>query len=331
MAMGVRRPGYHLLTLFPPLEPDTPSSATYTQVSCTLPDQLGIWLHVYVPLVSIVLAALLLPKVYRRVQLYAGGSAGRSKRGLTSARSNGLPVTRPLNGDSVNGVSGINGHSHKRSLSQKLLGGGGASAFDGGIMDEFAEDQDSQFPTFPFSPTSPGDEYGYHSPLDSDDIPTASANFLGGGGASGATSWDDGDPDMRPSLRNVRRVSRVWSWDGADDDDREGDLGTGSVLSRLRHRAATGPATGSEALDTWLARRLGPVMWTRAVTPLLRIVRFVLILALWLPRGTLRARWIRRAVRDGLLGTTLQQFIELAWPGIATWVLVNWVWFGVLS
>lgn len=46
MAMGVRQPGYHLLSLYPPTT-DNPSSGGFRQVNCVLPDQIGIWLNVY--------------------------------------------------------------------------------------------------------------------------------------------------------------------------------------------------------------------------------------------------------------------------------------------
>lgn len=46
MAMGVRHPGYHLLSLYPPTA-DSPASGGFTQTNCVLPDQIGIWLNVY--------------------------------------------------------------------------------------------------------------------------------------------------------------------------------------------------------------------------------------------------------------------------------------------
>ncbi|KAI0074379.1 Metallo-dependent phosphatase [Panus rudis PR-1116 ss-1] len=59
MAMGIKVPGFQLLSLFPPstttaasengVEPGTGFGETFRDVPCFLPSQLGIWLHVYVP------------------------------------------------------------------------------------------------------------------------------------------------------------------------------------------------------------------------------------------------------------------------------------------
>lgn len=63
MAMGIRRPGFQLLSLISTV----PSSDQITQMPappplhapCTMPDQLGIYLYIYVPLVLLTLLVLL--------------------------------------------------------------------------------------------------------------------------------------------------------------------------------------------------------------------------------------------------------------------------------
>lgn len=143
MAMGVRRPGYHLLTLYPPshdLSATVSSGATYTQTNCLLPDQLGIWTHIYAPAFLVLLLALLLPKLLRIAM------APSTARPSSSARSNGLPV-----------------HTHSRSLSRTLF-----SRRPAGDSDDEGADGDAQYPTFPFSP-----DREYHSGLE-DDLPTSS-------------------------------------------------------------------------------------------------------------------------------------------------------------
>lgn len=60
MAMGVRRPGFQLVSLGSPA-----GSPTLNDVPCLLPDQLGIYVSVYVPLVLLSLLALLLANGYR--------------------------------------------------------------------------------------------------------------------------------------------------------------------------------------------------------------------------------------------------------------------------
>ncbi|KAI0645414.1 Metallo-dependent phosphatase-like protein [Trametes meyenii] len=63
MAMGVRRPGYQLLSLIPPSA--SPDVQTFAHTPCLLPDQLGIYLSVYVPLIVLSLSALLLSNIRR--------------------------------------------------------------------------------------------------------------------------------------------------------------------------------------------------------------------------------------------------------------------------
>ena len=56
MVMGIRHPGYQLLSLVPP-SPDrgTPS---FAHQPCLLPDQLGIYLNAYIPLLALTLITL---------------------------------------------------------------------------------------------------------------------------------------------------------------------------------------------------------------------------------------------------------------------------------
>ncbi|KAJ2914382.1 hypothetical protein MD484_g6022, partial [Candolleomyces efflorescens] len=58
MAMGIKRPGFQLLSLAPPelripLEESDSSGPSYDDAPCLLPDQLGTYLHVYIPLLII--------------------------------------------------------------------------------------------------------------------------------------------------------------------------------------------------------------------------------------------------------------------------------------
>ncbi|KAH9855252.1 Metallo-dependent phosphatase-like protein [Lenzites betulinus] len=63
MAMGVRRPGYQLLSLIPPFS--SSDSPTFAHTPCLLPDQLGIYLSIYVPLIVASLTVLLFSNVRR--------------------------------------------------------------------------------------------------------------------------------------------------------------------------------------------------------------------------------------------------------------------------
>lgn len=69
MAMGVRKPGFQLLSLIPaPLMPfGVTTEKTLDDAPCILPDQLDIYLSVYVPLVVFSVVILLVSNTYRIV------------------------------------------------------------------------------------------------------------------------------------------------------------------------------------------------------------------------------------------------------------------------
>ncbi|RPD78267.1 Metallo-dependent phosphatase [Lentinus tigrinus ALCF2SS1-7] len=73
MAMGVRRPGYQLLSLVPPSLARDGQSLAYRP--CLLPDQLSIYLSVYIPLFVLSLIMLLAVNVRRVVIRHAAPSA----------------------------------------------------------------------------------------------------------------------------------------------------------------------------------------------------------------------------------------------------------------
>ena len=80
--MGVRHPGYQLLSLVPPVPGGTTPS--FAHQPCLLPDQLGIYLNAYIPLLSLTLLILLAANV-RRVLLRhsSSSSSGRSSDSLS--------------------------------------------------------------------------------------------------------------------------------------------------------------------------------------------------------------------------------------------------------
>ena len=81
MAMGVKVPGFQLLSLFPPSETNGQS---FFDAPCFLPDQIGIYLSVYVPFILLSLAALFASNYYRvkasdQARTYwSSGDAGES-------------------------------------------------------------------------------------------------------------------------------------------------------------------------------------------------------------------------------------------------------------
>lgn len=73
MAMGIRRPGFQLLSLIPPSAMPA-GSQTFGDVPCFLPDQIAIYVSVYVPLIILNLLALLLRNAYRVLQSHTSWS-----------------------------------------------------------------------------------------------------------------------------------------------------------------------------------------------------------------------------------------------------------------
>ncbi|KAH9947515.1 Metallo-dependent phosphatase [Amylocystis lapponica] len=96
MAMGVRRPGFQLLTLGAPAHASSPALA---DAPCLLPDQLGIYLNIYLPFVLATLLVLFLSNLHRvctRGRYYASAPpCGARPRDDSSIRSLPPPGTAP--------------------------------------------------------------------------------------------------------------------------------------------------------------------------------------------------------------------------------------------
>ncbi|KAF7361777.1 Metallo-dependent phosphatase [Mycena venus] len=83
MAMGIRKPGFQLLSLVDPHS--VPGSASHADSLCLLPDQLGIYLSTYIPLLVLSLLTLCVLNIYRVC------SPRQGKR-----RSSSVSTTSPL-------------------------------------------------------------------------------------------------------------------------------------------------------------------------------------------------------------------------------------------
>ncbi|BGO89273.1 hypothetical protein NBRC10512_003911 [Rhodotorula toruloides] len=335
MAMGVRRPGYHLLSLYAPLPPssasldpsldpsDLPVSYTYTQTNCTLPDQLGTYLHLYLPLAASFFLFFLVPKL------------GIVARTWMTRRRHRRVVTARSNGSEANGGSEGRTHRHKRSLSSKLssvvLGAGAHASRRASLAEDEADadDVEAQYPALlgglahlddgglysPLTGMGDGEEdmYGGGGRVD-EGLPTA-ANGAGGGGRGGG---------------HVRRVSRVWLWEG-----------TGSKAPSPRHSLSGAPngmlstsasANAPLARLARLAQRLSDRLASNSLlAPLFRIFFRPVV-------RTLRLVWRKLAAPFVLLtggsiggplgqafGESVEQTWEVAWPAVALWLLqVAW-------
>ncbi|KAF7321631.1 Metallo-dependent phosphatase [Mycena kentingensis (nom. inval.)] len=79
MAMGIRRPGFQLLSLVPPDPNQTTSS--HSDSLCLMPDQLGIYLSTYIPLLVLSLLAIIAVNALRVL------NRNRSSRGVMRSRN----------------------------------------------------------------------------------------------------------------------------------------------------------------------------------------------------------------------------------------------------
>lgn len=330
MAMGIRRPGYHLISLYAPLPPsssspdalDLPVSYTYTQTNCTLPDQLGTYLHLYLPLAASFFLFFLVPKlgVVARTWL-----TKRRQRRVVSARANGSEARD----------GGGSAHRHKRSLSSKLSsvvlggGGGGASSSRRASLAEDeadAEDVEAQYPALlgglahvddggsysPLAGMGEGEEDLYGGQHGHEALPPVVLNGVGMGGGGGGRG-------------HVRRVSRVWLWEG-----------TGSKSTSPRHSlsgAPNGALSTSAAANAPLARlarlvqRLADRLASNSLlSPLTRMLLRPVVRTTRLVWRKLAAPFVLLAggsVGGPLgqaLGESVEQTWEVAWPAVALWL-----------
>lgn len=336
--MGISQPGYSILTLHSPpssSSPLNPSLLTYTERTCSLPNQVGIYVKVYLPLAILLFLAFFVPKVLvvgRRIL------KRRNKKG----QRNGILGT------------GIGRGKSERSRT--------------GIEKELVEDQDqdSIFPTFSSGggvgggtggSSGGGNEYGYSLNLGAGDEesgpisnrPTPSLRDHENELDSSEDSDDDKDVWGRSSRSgngrrksNVRRVSRVWSWE-------EDSSNSKSLLStpRISLNGLSQPAYDQEEDDYYsspsllshvrnlphsIVNRLSQntllLPFLRLFKPLLRFIRTLLFVVLGTPLSWLMRlfgiggskKGFGRAVRE-----SGKEFWDVTKWGIAVWAVV-WVW-----
>ncbi|KWU41377.1 hypothetical protein RHOSPDRAFT_37092 [Rhodotorula sp. JG-1b] len=374
MAMGVRHPGYHLLSLYAPLPPsdsldnpdlsDMPVSYTYTQTNCTLPDQIGTYVHLYIPLAACFFLFFFVPKLAAATQAYF---QRRKHRRAPSARANGLPSMGGGGKDGAGGLRAKNGaarNGHIRSLSQKLsaLAGGGTSARRATTAEEDADvdDAESQFPALlggvthldgsPYSGTGVTDS-------DSDEEDDGDDYYDEKGGGDGGMDRRGGAilPTSRRSTPNgsvlerngrsgaekggsngrghVRRVSRVWLWEGSSRPGSPRDSLSGSPFgtASVRHGPHS-PSTLPARVWHLLHRLFDRLVTNSLLSPLHR--RFVRPL-----NRSVRSTWRKIAAPvasvvggnvGGPVGQALAEAVrdlcEVAWPAVTLWCL-HVVWY----
>ncbi|KAK4046867.1 hypothetical protein OIV83_005763 [Microbotryomycetes sp. JL201] len=353
MAMGVRRPGYSLVSLYAASDPSVPSTSTYTTTNCVLPDQIGIWLYVYLPLFAFVFGVFILPRLFRKstdLWTILVDKYGTGRRRLTSARSNGLPVSRFGAGSSINGMTNL-GHRPRNSLTKILSAvaspvlpkGMLSSPTAGGRKPDFDdEDLDGQFPTFPyghssFHHTNPtgmnGDFASYHAGVGPDDGPT-SAHV-----SSEDDDDDDDDDDVAArrvrtgsfvmgrgssGLGQVRRVSRVWTW----EDRKAHSTNDHGLLIRpdFDGRFDQEVISTSSKRPFYVMHIIVPL--TRfVVKPLVRLVRWFWRKLVWVPK--LVVEKLSRSTVGGVFVASVSDTYNIVWPAVFAWALL-WIWFSVI-
>lgn len=93
--MGIQRPGFQLLSLVAP-SPSTNQPAQHLHTPCFLPDQFGIYISAYVPLLVITLFGILAANLYRI--RFGNSQKERVKRDQQLSETRGSPATPALGG-----------------------------------------------------------------------------------------------------------------------------------------------------------------------------------------------------------------------------------------
>jgi hypothetical protein len=169
MVMGVRHPGYQLVSLYnpPDLQPGTPTAATK---SCLLPDQLSIYVGLYLPLLALTFLIVALPRLYR----YLTAPSGR--------RSSTPKVPQKAHSKTYS-----KGYNHARALSRQSL---------------YSDSEPSSDDEAYGYNTSSANAFSYHTDEDGLPTPVTAASYF----------------DRKSKSDRVRRVSRVYLWDGKKRD-----------------------------------------------------------------------------------------------------------------
>ncbi|KAF9012455.1 Metallo-dependent phosphatase-like protein [Cyathus striatus] len=104
MAMGIRRPGFQLLSLAPAeLTERRVVPSTFADTPCFMPDQIGIYLKIYIPLLIVSLLILFISNtlgVRRNAALFSAGA--REERRSSRFSSRRLHIRLQLNTEDIN-------------------------------------------------------------------------------------------------------------------------------------------------------------------------------------------------------------------------------------
>ncbi|GAA5841600.1 hypothetical protein JCM11251_004228 [Rhodosporidiobolus azoricus] len=321
MAMGVSHPGYHLLSLYAPLpssdtslsddpEFEEPVSYTYTQTSCLLPSQLSIYLHVYLPLFGALVACFFLPKAAIAARSWL--QRKRGKRRVNAALANGMPLN-PVP------PPGLGPASRRKSVEQEIADDEAEAAYPG-LFGGVAH--------LDGSTTSPADLYHVSGAMgfENDGLSDEDGEIL----PTSNPSTAPGTP-TRSAHGHVRRVSRVWLWEGGSRPTSPLPP-TGSSSSPSQHtREASHPPTLLTSLFDLICARLASntllaPLFRTLLRPLFRLVR-----AVWRKTGLpvasaagavvgLGKRTVRKGGKAGqVVEETVREVSEVVGPAVGAW------------
>ncbi|GAA5874882.1 hypothetical protein JCM8547_003600 [Rhodosporidiobolus lusitaniae] len=347
MAMGVRRAGYHLLSLYAPLPPSssipspspdedgpTAVSYTYTSTPCLLPDQLGTYLHLYLPLFGSFLLFFLVPKG----AVVLRGFLGRRREGKRR-KAEALEI-------------GLPGHGRKTSRSGR---GGMRSAAEDDVSAD--EEEALRHPGLVGGVTLSHLD-GVRSPphgrgrgeyvFDADEEDEEEEGGVGaarGGVKEGVLPFSH---PASPPTGHVRRVSRVWLWEG-EGEGGSGRLSPSSSSSLPASLPSSSPHSPSSAFSpsSLLSALLDRLLLSLSSNPLLAPLSRVLFRPVL---RSLRSVW-RKALAPLLLpltgvsrsfgglrgrggewgravGEAVEEVGEVAGPAVGVWVVVG-VWYSL--
>ncbi|GAA5995590.1 hypothetical protein JCM5350_005675 [Sporobolomyces pararoseus] len=358
MAMGVSNPGYSFLTLYPPsLSNLSTTPPNFTEHSCLLPSQLGIYLHVYLPLSVSLFLFFLIPKLRKVWKSFLKRFRKSRRRRRNKARLSGISHSRRR---------GLLGSSNGRRGTMMTMGGGKGGQGQG------QEEEDDEFSTINSTPDSTVvGEYGYSAALTGRDDGEDGSEPISNRPSPSPLRREYGDDDdgdeeedeedssteeeevdgtesrggrsRRPS--KVRRVSKVWLWEKDSNSSSSllssPRLSSSAGVSLPRYSISGGyddePSSLSilsrfKELLQRLINRISQnsllLPFLRLLRPIVRSLRTLLFVLLGKP-----LEWVTRLLGgDKGIGRAFKEagkeFWEVTWGGIVVWVVV-WVWVGM--
>jgi hypothetical protein len=328
MAMGIKRPGFQLLSLVPPPEHEYIND-TFADAPCLLPDQLGIYTSRYVPFLLITLMVLLFAawedvttkrkRVPNHLDLEVTSPANGGMHLSTLGRPESAvwQVMSP-NSDPTSPRPDMGQLANARTLRTPAPGSAGYFGGSGSFT-----------PTLRAS-SRPG------TPLDSPSLrpmPIPMSNGFSSG--HGLDHYEDEDP-MTPSYGNTQYARRIVShkpvMNSMSDEEDGSELADIDNDESYFHLTSGHPALGTQRRGHWA--------WSYSWTFVFRGRRRRMTIGIpfrlvsffsWIPglsswriedRGRRRRSELRGHGKRNLLNVFLRKVVAVSWPPLLAFVLV---------